>query len=201
MKKRQPFTLRDILIIVAVFATLAALLYPALTNFGGTPYPNKYRAQCQSNLKRIGIAFLQYAKDYDDKFPPLALEWKSEQERLTPYVLTYEIFQCPATRDNATNSTDYFYNARLAGADKMKIANADAPVDFVIISGDGADDEASSISLAQLPAAWRKDENSPAFRHLDGANYLFIDGHVKWFKPEKITLDKPSAGHPTFRVK
>jgi prepilin-type N-terminal cleavage/methylation domain-containing protein/prepilin-type processing-associated H-X9-DG protein len=39
-----------------------------------------------------------------------------------------------------------------------------------------------------------------ARRHLDGSNFLFADGHVKWSRPEKITNDDPTTGNPTFRV-
>jgi prepilin-type N-terminal cleavage/methylation domain-containing protein/prepilin-type processing-associated H-X9-DG protein len=36
--------------------------------------------------------------------------------------------------------------------------------------------------------------------HLDGMNIGFVDGHVKWFKPEKLTFDNPSTGNATFKV-
>ena len=202
MSKRAAFALWEIAVILAIFATLAALLWPALKNFGGTPYPNKYRAQCASNLKRIGIAFAGYARDYDDKLPPLIKVSSLENEPLFPYADSAEgVFQCPATNGNGATSTDYFVNARLAGADKTKIANPNASIDFVILGGDGADNQNAFSHLSQLPGAWRKDASSPALRHLNGANYLFIDGHVKSFNPEQITLDKPALGTPTFAVK
>lgn len=37
-------------------------------------------------------------------------------------------------------------------------------------------------------------------RHLDGGNYTFADGHVKWYKAEQLTFQKPSVGKPTFKV-
>jgi prepilin-type processing-associated H-X9-DG protein len=37
-------------------------------------------------------------------------------------------------------------------------------------------------------------------KHLDGMNFAFVDGHVKWLKPEKMTYDNPSAGNPTFNA-
>ncbi len=33
-----------------------------------------------------------------------------------------------------------------------------------------------------------------ATRHQGGANYAFADGHVKWFKPEQISVDKKCDG-------
>jgi prepilin-type processing-associated H-X9-DG protein len=37
-------------------------------------------------------------------------------------------------------------------------------------------------------------------KHLDGANYSFADGHVKWLKKEKITNSAISAGSATFSM-
>ena len=41
-----------------------------------------------------------------------------------------------------------------------------------------------------------------AVRHLEGANYAFTDGHVKFYKPEKIygnaTPFTVSGNNPTF---
>jgi len=34
-------------------------------------------------------------------------------------------------------------------------------------------------------------------RHLDGSNFGFADGHVKWLKPEKITTQGTTQGVPT----
>ena len=196
MSKRQAFTWIEALVVLAIVAIGAAILYPALTNLGGTPYANKYRSLCQSNLKQIGLAFAQYAKDYDDKFPPSNNVSGLEREPLFAYLGSAEgVFQCPATRAQAANTTDYFFNARLAATDKTKIANPDAPVDFIILGGDGADDANTTSNLSQIPASWRADENSPAWRHLDGANYLFIDGHVKWFGAGQI-FGAPNAATP-----
>jgi prepilin-type processing-associated H-X9-DG protein len=38
-------------------------------------------------------------------------------------------------------------------------------------------------------------------KHLDGANYLFADGHVKWLKPDAISNDTPSGSNFTFKTK
>ncbi|HEX8463057.1 MAG TPA: H-X9-DG-CTERM domain-containing protein [Abditibacterium sp.] len=38
-----------------------------------------------------------------------------------------------------------------------------------------------------------------AQRHQDGANYLFGDGHVKWFRPEQLSITPQNDGvHPGF---
>jgi prepilin-type processing-associated H-X9-DG protein len=31
-------------------------------------------------------------------------------------------------------------------------------------------------------------------RHLEGSNVAFLDGHVKWYRPDKITADQLQTG-------
>lgn len=38
-------------------------------------------------------------------------------------------------------------------------------------------------------------------RHLEGANYSFADGHVKWLKPDMLSYNDPAtSGKATFRI-
>lgn len=51
--------------VIGIIAILAALLFPVFAQAR-----NKAQAaQCQSNLKQIGLAVAMYASDYDDRFP------------------------------------------------------------------------------------------------------------------------------------
>jgi prepilin-type N-terminal cleavage/methylation domain-containing protein/prepilin-type processing-associated H-X9-DG protein len=36
--------------------------------------------------------------------------------------------------------------------------------------------------------------------HLGGMNIAFVDGHVKWLKPEKMSFDNPNGSNATFKV-
>ncbi len=192
--KRRAFTVAEILIVVAIVAIAALLLFPIFAR--RRPYPSDRKASCSSNLKQIGLGFAQYIQDYDEKYPPLANAragyWAGS---LQPYLKSWWVFQCPTEESGvASKTTDYFYNARLASLKNGEIV---VPT-LTITAGDGQGDQLPLYHLSQLPPAWRADRNSPAWRHVGGANYAFADGHVQWLNPQSLALDSPSAGHPTF---
>jgi prepilin-type N-terminal cleavage/methylation domain-containing protein len=91
MKRRQAFTLVEMLVVVAIIAILAALLLPALS----MAKQKSYRTQCINNLKQMSIAFQNYADDHGDQLPgPVWQGFYEEYDnqdyaRLLYYVATY----------------------------------------------------------------------------------------------------------------
>jgi prepilin-type processing-associated H-X9-DG protein len=132
------------------------LITPAMRSSDGF-----LRSQCQSNLKPVMLAVKQYMQDYDEKMPP-ARRWS---DVLDPYTNLRELFNCPALPTGKTNG--YAFNQNLSQVSESRIKESAATVSIY---------ETSNLGLNVFgPGTGR------AYRHMDGANFAFADGHVKWF--------------------
>ncbi len=112
----RAFTLVELLVVTAIVATLAALLFPIFVGAKGAAL----RESCASNLHQISMGVMAYAADYDDHFMPInyqpATNPNSRNDRtwvqmLLPYVKDFAVFRCPAdtgiqTRLEATFDQD-----------------------------------------------------------------------------------------------
>ena len=90
--RRSAFTLIELLVVIAIIAILAAILFPVFAR----ARENARKASCQSNLKQIGLAFRQYAQDYDGWTPGSGLASRSWPTMIMPYVKGEQLFACPS---------------------------------------------------------------------------------------------------------
>lgn len=93
---RQAFTLIELLVVMAIISLLAAILFPAFM----TSRENARRSACMSNLKSLGLAFMQYSQDFDDKYPFRGVEYPDPPgaipQLLDSYVRNTQVFRCPS---------------------------------------------------------------------------------------------------------
>ena len=162
--KHQAMTRLQMIGILAFLGVAAAVLFPVLAR---NP-PDGQRSTCQSNLKQICLGLTQYVQDYDEKFPITTTEqgWFGA---LQPYLKSEAIFRCPQEElRGKDNLTDYWFNRRLAGVEAKDVA---ASSSSSLAFGDGEPSDDPNISLQLMPPLWITKQNSPARRHLEGAEY------------------------------
>lgn len=197
---KRAFTAIEFIVVVAIVAILAAILAPVFNR----THCNDRTSSCRTNLRQIALAWQQYATDENGIAPMLATngQFYGWSDALTDYGAKPAAFHCPssralkATNPIATGYSDYWMNSRLAGRNLKTVA---FPARTIIL-GDGKSGDARS-SISHLPRMWRNNETSPAFRHEKGAIYAFVDGHVRWLKPEQATIQPPATGALTFLLR
>ncbi|HEY3329765.1 MAG TPA: DUF1559 domain-containing protein [Capsulimonadaceae bacterium] len=100
MKRLSAFTLIELLVVIAIIAILAAVLFPVFA----TAREKARQTTCASNLKQLGLAFVQYTQDYDEVPPggycdPVGgcrqyapYGWASQE---WPYIKSMSLLTCP----------------------------------------------------------------------------------------------------------
>lgn len=106
-KHSRAFTLIELLVVIAIIAILAAILFPV---FAQAKEAAK-KTSCVSNMKQLGLAFMQYTSDNDgvypvnnwtyghdashnDRVPGYQLGW---MRHINPYTKNTQILTCPSS--------------------------------------------------------------------------------------------------------
>lgn len=218
----RAFTLIELLVVIAIIAILAAILFPVFAK----AREKAQQSSCLSNQRQLGLGFLQYFQDHDDRFPMTKGDtvWP---DTLQPYMRSYDILRCP-TDDSQnwkqplegstkTRVTSYSLNGYLPPARATEANPNPAPNPYnhvgrirtpanVIFLAESARNWTGNYFHAHVwnpPASashWLQDKDRPddinVDRHSGGFNATYLDGHSKHVTWEKVWWRDSSVEPP-----
>lgn len=190
---RTGFTFWQFVTVLAVLALLFAICWPV---FQPIPMMSR-RATCQSNLKQLGLAFIQYEQDADQRMPPGVNAngngWAGE---IYPFVKTTGVYRCPEDKQDGS----YVSYAENALAVKQPTANLALPPVTVLLyettalNCDPSMPEANSGTGINAPQNSKRHDQS-TFQSTYSLNFLAMDCHVKYLRPTSVSSG-PNAVRP-----
>lgn len=212
------FTLVEMLVVVAIIATLAALLMPSLQNALQTAY----MISCQNNQRQLGISLNNYAIDWGGYIPgPMGNDegggasWKT---RLSPSLSeSPKLYVCPGNKGgvdttyNKTPANQLAINMYLLRIDGQpfgtgsthdnwwkpkKIALVKRPGQAALILEAKRSEQRGSSNVV-IPGAFALSRLGDFLRHPGyTSNILYVDGHSGNL-PE-LMITNPPDGQTVF---
>lgn len=205
-RKRQGFTLIEMLVVTAILALLMAMISPALNR----ALENSRRVACTANLRSLGQATLAYAVDHQQRIPfqraasgpgsgyanppwfnllaPYAGAEIRSAISLEPG--TDKVFRCPAQRGSFAVSygpssgafldDNSFLRYDLIDQPSRKVWLLDVHTGFVYF-----------FNPALPSELWASD------RHAGRVNVLYFDGHVSQASLTELEAERPLLFQPT----
>lgn len=183
LHSRAGFTIWEIAAIFAFVLIIAAVLFPVFQRVPEND--NRKRSACQSNLKHLGLAIIQYTQDNDEKMPSgvnaAGNGWAGE---IYPYTKSTGLYQCPYDTAKGAHIS-YAENQNLP---RQNLAFLNAPAATVelyettTLNCDPSTPE--TISATGLSAPQNSDRHDADTFWL---NFLAADGHVRWLTPGQVS--------------
>lgn len=203
----RAFTLVELLVVTACIGLLCSLLFPALKS----TREKARQIQCINNLKNIGIAALEYARENDEWLPHSSLpynpytntnrHWKGALAsylglKSTAFtVVEHGVFHCPSQTLPTCGEPTYgdngfyggygwnWYNLGYINTDTYVRLNAINNPSQTIMAGDTSDWHLTTYPYRVFNLYYNQSE-ALSLRHNTGGNYLWVDGHVSWLSAQ-----------------
>lgn len=196
--------------VIAIIALLAAILFPVFAR----ARENARKTSCANNLKQIALGWTQYAQDFDEQIVAYSLTGGSGSQAVTwtsvlqPYLKSRQLYVCPSNTNGRV--LGYAYNFPMGGtgrsladiplpakspafADAVGTNTANRCLAFITPTAALPFHDGRYSDETNLAANWTGSSQGmiKGDAHLDGANYAFADGHVKWMHYERDATNSP----------
>jgi len=220
MRRTKAFTLIELLVVVAIIAVLVALLLPALNS----ARERARSTVCMSQLRQLGMAFEYYSQAYDGYFPSERVHAPNTEDqwydligrmRMPGLGSRDKILICPSNpniwgdqRVPPDPSTNYAqphpvcysvrYQAWRAGKDcwnpLFRASEVQEPSRKIQLVDSGYYFSICVVDYLFYGQTLYMDQ--VARIHSNGANALFMDGHIEWHS--HVDLVDPGNLHRFF---
>jgi prepilin-type N-terminal cleavage/methylation domain-containing protein/prepilin-type processing-associated H-X9-DG protein len=208
------FTLLEIVVVTAILAVLAALLFSVF----GRVRTQAQTTTCASHLRQIGVALRLYISDNAGYYPEVAFLDSAKNcswvDRIYGYVRSPAVFVCPNHPDGqyepgcapsmpiernadgdviAKRDGSYLMNSIVYPPVRIKENRIQFPSSLIVVSDGNTNMHEGFLGNAYVaPGSEVLSEEKLKMmgvflRHNEGNNALFADGHVKWQSLTSLT--------------
>ena len=201
--KTKAFTLIELLVVIAIIAILAAILFPVFAQ----AREKARQTQCLSNVKQIGLSFMMYASDYEDRLPfrwmdhntykdqTVAGAWGGSwnnpywMDQIIPYTKNEKIFACPSRPKDMPSGfkKPLGYGLNTHYGNSYTAATGD-----IWNGGFGNEKPSETIMIGEITPLMPYPGFDAAYCqmpylvekrvHKTGVTWAFCDGHAKYMK-------------------
>ena len=221
-RRKNGFTLVELLVVIGIIALLISILLPALTS----ARDQASRVSCQSNLKQLGYGIVMYASDFNNSLPfanSQTLEtngkwtaggWlykhpnKSDPSHIEAgavweYLKSAGVYRCPVDplEDNVTdpdfitrNLASYMINGAING-----YANTVPAYKIVKFRSDNVmffESNERGLGNGSWNDGNNNADNGLSLRHKRGGSLGFFDGHADWWTYAQFDAEAAKAPGP-----
>lgn len=197
MKQRFGFTMTELLCVIAILALLAAILMPVVMR----SRESGRKVSCTSSMRQIWTAMRMYVDDHDGNWPDYEA-WGSRRWYLPKMGITL----CPSVSQSELQKVTslqglpgYAYTAQMAFF-RRRVGNDIVTDPKRRVNDNHIVHPTTTVVLSETPVMQpinsgghsAKDVDNYHLRHNGGSNYVFVDGHLKWYRREQVH----EAGYP-----
>ena len=206
MRRAKGFTLIELLVVIAIIAILAAILFPVFAR----AREKARQTSCLNNCKQLGLAFLQYCQDYDERIPLVAHygsvnqysgSYETYQTLMMPYMKNVQLWLCPS-RSDVGAALNYImgayphygygcwafratrpneFGSGFCNTTYAKLASLERPAEMPVF-GEASAYGATDTRFGTHRISPGRNDYYNAFPHNEGRNLVLADGHAKWYQ-------------------